>query len=161
MQPDIAQSITARTDSGAEFPDAKKAEEALLLASSVDAYMNAAQLAFFRQRLLDERAELEEHLREVKTAIASHERDSDEADQASFEEELQLALRQADRESRLITNIDAALKRIESGDYGFCEETGEPIGLQRLLFRPTAKLSIEAKERQERKEHHFRKARGE
>ncbi len=108
-----------------------------------------------------ERAELEAHLNEVKTAIASHELDSDEADQASFEEELRLSLRQADRESRLITNIDAALKRIESGDYGFCEETGEPIGLQRLLFRPTAKLSIEAKERQERKEHHFRKARGE
>lgn len=161
MQPDITQSVTARTDSGAEFPDVKKAEEALLLASSEDEYMNAAQLAFFRQRLLNERAELEAHLNEVKMAIASHERDSDEADQASFEEELRLALRQADRESRLITNIDAALKRIESGDYGFCEETGEPIGLQRLLFRPTAKLSIEAKERQERKEHHFRKARGE
>ncbi|MBR9925859.1 MAG: RNA polymerase-binding protein DksA [Gammaproteobacteria bacterium] len=161
MQPDIAQLVTARTDGGAEFPDAKKAEEALLLASAEDEYMNVAQLAFFRQRLLNERAELEAHLNEVKTAIASHERDSDEADQASFEEELRLSLRQADRESRLITNIDAALKRIESGDYGFCEETGELIGLQRLLFRPTAKLSIEAKERQERKEHHFRKARGE
>ncbi|WP_205739099.1 RNA polymerase-binding protein DksA [Vreelandella venusta] len=161
MQPDITQLVTARTDSGAEFPDVKKTEEALLLDSSEDEYMNAAQLAFFRQRLLNERAELEAHLNEVKMAIASHERDSDEADQASFEEELRLALRQADRESRLITNIDAALKRIESGDYGFCEETGEPIGLQRLLFRPTAKLSIEAKERQERKEHHFRKARGE
>ena len=161
MQPDITQSVTARTDSGAEFPDAKKAEEALLLASSEDEYMNAAQLAFFRRRLLNERAELEAHLSEVKTAIASHERDSDEADQASFEEELRLSLRQADRESRLITNIDAALQRIENGEYGFCEETGEPIGLQRLLFRHTAKLCIEAKERQERKEHHFRKARGE
>ncbi|MGP5309528.1 RNA polymerase-binding protein DksA [Vreelandella alkaliphila] len=161
MQPDITQSVTARTDSGAEFLNAKKAEEALLLASSVDEYMNAAQLAFFRQRLLNERAELEAHLSEVKTAIASHERDSDEADQASFEEELRLSLRQADRESRLITNIDAALQRIENGEYGFCEETGEPIGLPRLLFRPTAKLCIEAKERQERKEHHFRKARGE
>jgi len=161
LQPDINQSITARTDSGAEFLDAKKAEEALLLTSSADEYMNAAQLAFFRQRLLNERAELEAHLNEVKTAIASHERDSDEADQASFEEELRLSLRQADRESRLINNIDAALQRIENGEYGFCEETGEPIGIQRLLFRPTAKLCIEAKERQERKEHHFRKARGE
>ncbi|WP_264431482.1 RNA polymerase-binding protein DksA [Halomonas qaidamensis] len=123
--------------------------------------MNAAQLAFFRQRLLNERAELEAHLKEVKTAIASHERDSDEADQASFEEELRLSLRQADRESRLVNNINAALQRIENGEYGFCEETGEPIGIPRLLFRPTAKLCIEAKERQERKEHHFRKARGE
>ncbi|NDL69825.1 RNA polymerase-binding protein DksA [Vreelandella alkaliphila] len=123
--------------------------------------MNTTQLDFFRQRLLSERAELEAHLKEVKMAIASHERDSDEADQASFEEELRLALRQADRESRLMTNIDSALKRIESGEYGFCEETGEPIGIPRLLFRPTAKLCIEAKERQERKEHHYRKARGE
>ncbi|UYO73499.1 RNA polymerase-binding protein DksA [Halomonas qinghailakensis] len=159
MQPDITQSITARTDNGAEFLDAKKAEEALLLASSADEYMNAVQLAFFRQRLLNERAELEAHLKEVKTAIASHERDSDEADQASFEEELRLSLRQADRESRLVNNINAALQRIENGEYGFCEETGEPIGIPRLLFRPTAKLCIEAKERQERKEHHFRKAR--
>ncbi|UYV20841.1 RNA polymerase-binding protein DksA [Halomonas qaidamensis] len=153
--------MTARTDNGAEFIDAKKAEEALLLTSSADDYMNAAQLAFFRQRLLNERAELEAHLKEVKTAIASHERDSDEADQASFEEELRLSLRQADRESRLVNNINAALQRIENGEYGFCEETGEPIGIPRLLFRPTAKLCIEAKERQERKEHHFRKARGE
>ncbi|WP_301584355.1 RNA polymerase-binding protein DksA [Halomonas alkaliantarctica] len=121
--------------------------------------MNAVQLAFFRQRLLNERAELEAHLKEVKTAIASHERDSDEADQTSFEEELRLSLRQADRESRLVNNINAALQRIENGEYGFCEETGEPIGIPRLLFRPTAKLCIEAKERQERKEHHFRKAR--
>jgi len=124
-------------------------------------YMNAAQLAFFRQRLMAERAELEAHLQEVKAAIASHERDADEADQASFEEELRLSLRQADRESRLIQNINAALKRIDSSDYGYCEETGEPIGIPRLLFRPTARLCIEAKEREERKEHHFRKARGE
>lgn len=153
--------MSARDDDGTESVSAQKAEETWLLAAPEDEYMSAAQLAFFRQRLLSERAELEAHLKEVKTAIASHERDSDEADQASFEEELSLALRQADRESRLLMNIDAALKRIENGDYGFCEETGEPIGVPRLLFRPTAKLCIEAKERQERKEHHFRKVRGE
>lgn len=124
-------------------------------------YMNDRQLAFFRERLLSERAALEAHLKEVKAAIASHERDSDEADQASFEEELRLALRQADRESRLINNIEATLKRINSGDYGYCEETGDPIGIPRLLLRPTAKLSIEAKERQEQKENHYRKAREE
>lgn len=139
----------------------QKAQEKALLAQPESDYMNDNQLAFFRQRLLAEREELTAHLNEVKASIASHERDSDEADQASFEEELRLALRQADRESRLITNIDAALKRIESGDYGYCEETGEPIGIARLLFRPTAKLCIEAKERQEQKEHHYRKARGE
>lgn len=139
----------------------QKVQERTLLAQPESDYMNDSQLAFFRQRLLDEREELTAHLREVKASIASHERDSDEADQASIEEELRLALRQADRESRLITNIDAALKRIESGDYGYCEETGEPIDIPRLLFRPTAKLCIEAKERQEQKEHHYRKARGE
>lgn len=132
-----------------------------LLAMPASEYMNDEQLAFIRRRLLAERSEIEVRLREMKQMIASRERDSDESDQASFEEELRLALRQADRESRLRNNITAALKRIESGDYGYCEETGEPIGLPRLMFRPTAKLCIEAKERQESREHHYRKARWE
>lgn len=144
-----------------ENESSEKTWEAKLLAMPASDYMNDEQLQFFRNRLLAERSELEVHLKEVKTAIASHERDSDEADQASFEEELRLALRQADRESRLLSNIEAALKRIENGEYGYCEETGEPIGLPRLFFRPTAKLCIEAKERQESKEHHYRKARWE
>jgi DnaK suppressor protein len=161
LQPDNTQQASASAATVTEPAGTQKAEEAKLLASSEDEYMSAEQLDFFRQQLLNERAELEAHLKEVKAAIASHERDSDEADQASFEEELRLALRQADRESRLLTNIEAALKRIDSGEYGFCEETGEPMGIARLLFRPTARLCIEAKERQERKEHHYRKARGE
>lgn len=144
-----------------ENESSEKAWEAKLLAMPNSDYMNDEQLQFFRHLLLAERSELEVHLKEIKTAIASHERDSDEADQASFEEELRLALRQADRESRLLSNIEAALKRIENGEYGYCEETGEPIGLPRLFFRPTAKLCIEAKERQESKEHHYRKARWE
>ncbi len=132
-----------------------------LLGMPASDYMNDEQLRFFQQRLLAEREEIETHLKEMKDVIASHERDSDESDQASFEEELRLALRQADRESRLLNNIASALKRIEKGDYGYCEETGEPIGLARLMFRPTAKLCIEAKERQEQQEHHYRKARWE
>ena len=138
---------------------ADKAWADRLLAMPDSDYMNDEQLAFFRQRLLEERDEIEAHLQEIRCVIASHERDSDEADQAAFEEELSLALRQADRESRLLNNIAAALKRIEHGDYGYCDETGEPIGLARLMFRPTAKLCIEAKERQEQQEHHYRKAR--
>lgn len=149
------------TNTDVQRESSEKAWEAKLLAMPASDYMNDEQLQFFRHRLLAERSELEVHLKEVKTAIASHERDSDEADQASFEEELRLALRQADRESRLLSNIEAALKRIENGEYGYCEETGEPIGLPRLFFRPTAKLCIEAKERQESKEHHYRKARWE
>lgn len=140
---------------------ADKAWAEKLLAMPASDYMNDEQLSFFRQRLLAERAEIETHLKEMKDVIASRERDSDESDQASFEEELRLALRQADRESRLLKNIEAALKRIENGEYGYCEETGEPIGLARLMFRPTAKLCIEAKERQEQQEHHYRKARWE
>lgn len=144
-----------------QLEPADKAWEAKLLSMPASEYMNDEQLVFFRQRLLAERAEIEAHLKEMKDVIASHERDSDESDQASFEEELRLALRQADRESRLLNNIESALKRIEKGDYGYCEETGEPIGLARLMFRPTAKLCIEAKERQEQQEHHYRKARWE
>ncbi len=136
-------------------------EEARLLAMPANDYMNPEQLAFFRQRLLDEQAQVEAHLREVREAMASHERDSDTLDQAAFEEELRLQLRQADRETRLLANIEAALRRIESGDYGYCEETGEPIGIPRLLLRPTARLCLEAKERQEQREHHYRKVRGE
>lgn len=149
------------TNTDVQRESSEKTWEAKLLAMPASDYMNDEQLQFFRHRLLAERSELEVHLKEVKTAIASHERDSDEADQASFEEELRLALRQADRESRLLSNIEAVLKRIENGEYGYCEETGEPIGLPRLFFRPTAKLCIEAKERQESKEHHYRKARWE
>lgn len=101
-------------------------EETRLLAMSDDDYMNEEQLAFFRQRLLSERAQIEAHLREIRTNMASHERDSDELDQAAFEEELRLQLRQADRETRLIANIDSAIRRIDAGDYGYCIETGEP-----------------------------------
>ncbi|MBY5967221.1 TraR/DksA family transcriptional regulator [Halomonas denitrificans] len=136
-------------------------EETRLLAMSDDDYMNEEQLAFFRQQLLSERAQIEAHLREIRTNMASHERDSDELDQAAFEEELRLQLRQADRETRLIANIDSAIRRIDAGDYGYCIETGEPIGIPRLLLRPTAKLTLEAKERQEQREHHYRKMRGE
>lgn len=136
-------------------------EEAHLLAMPEDAYMNEEQLTFFKQRLLDEHAFVEAHLREVRAAMAGCERGGDELDQAAFEEELSLSLRQADRETRLLRNITVALRRIETGDYGFCEETGMPIGLPRLLLRPTARLCLEAKERQERREHHYRKTRGE
>lgn len=136
------------------------AEEAALRAMPDDTYMNEEQLAFFRRRLLGELAELEEHLRDIRASMAAHERDSDELDQAAFEEALRLQLRQADRETRLVANIRAALRRIDAGDYGYCEETGEPIGIPRLLLRPTAKLCLEAKERQEIRENHYRKNRG-
>ena len=115
-------------------------------------YMNAAQLRFFRERLLD----LQKQLRENAGATTEHLRElsfaPDPADRATLEEEHALELRTRDRERKLLKKIDQALTRIEDGSYGYCEETGEPIGIQRLLARPTATLTIEAQERREMKQ---------
>jgi len=126
--------------------------EAEILKMPKSEYMNAAQLAFFKQRLLDLQKELmnnagvtTEHLRELSFA-------PDPADRATLEEEHALELRTRDRERKLLKKIDGALARIEEGDYGYCEETGEPIGIQRLIARPTATLTIEAQERREMKQ---------
>ena len=130
----------------------KPLTEAELLKMPKADYMNAAQLRFFRDRLLDLQRQLREnadvtteHLRELSFA-------PDPADRATQEEEHALELRTRDRERKLLKKIDGALERIEDGSYGYCEETGEPIGLQRLLARPTATLSIEAQERREMKQ---------
>ncbi|MDR5859686.1 RNA polymerase-binding protein DksA [Halomonas eurihalina] len=135
------------------------AEKAHLLAMPETDYMNGEQLDFFRRQLIEEKTAVERRLVELRHAMAVHEQNSDELDQAAYEEELGLQLRQADRETRLLANIAAALKRIDTGEFGYCEEMGEPIGLPRLLLRPTARLSLEAKERQEQHEHHYAKVR--
>ncbi len=119
--------------------------------------MNSVQRAFFRQLLQDERQKLLLHIDELKKEIDSGEATGDEADKAAREEDLRLLFRQLDRESRLLPKIDAALARLQNGEYGYCRETGEPIGLARLLLRPTAELSIEAKTAQEMREPHMRK----
>ena len=123
-------------------------EEALLRMPEAD-YMNEAQLAFFREKLqqmereiLHNAGETTEHLRE--TVIVP-----DPADRATIEEEHALELRTRDRERKLLKKIQQAIASIDAGDYGFCEETGEPIGLRRLLARPTTVYSIEAQERHE------------
>ncbi len=126
--------------------------EAELLRMPVKDYMNEAQLGFFRQTLQTLRNELlanagetSEHLRETPSV-------PDPADRATIEEEHALELRTRDRERKLMKKIEQSLARIESGDYGYCDETGEPIGLKRLLARPTATLSIEAQQRRELKQ---------
>ncbi|CAI0709051.1 RNA polymerase-binding protein DksA [Serratia ficaria] len=129
-----------------------------LLAMPESDYMNPAQRAFFRQKLLDERQKLLLHIETLKRDIDGGDASGDEADKAAREEELRLLFRQLDRESRLLPKIDAALARLQTGEYGYCRETGEPIGLARLLLRPTAELSIEAKTAQEMREPHMRKA---
>lgn len=119
------------------------------------AYMNDEQLAFFKyrlqrmeQELLANAGETTEHLRE--TVIVP-----DPADRATIEEEHALELRTRDRERKLLKKVQAALQRIDAGDYGFCEETGDPIGIPRLLARPTATLSLEAQQRRELKQKLF------
>jgi DnaK suppressor protein len=119
-------------------------------------YMNEAQLEFFKNHLLELKRETISHIDEARERLADANRETDELDRALTEEENRLRLRIADRESKLLPKIDEALKRIEEGEYGWCEETGEPIGIERLLLRPTATLCAEAKARQERLERNYR-----
>lgn len=132
------------------LPNTQAPDEASLLAMPEADYMNAAQLAFFRARLLAMRAELERNARTTEEHLHGTIALPDPNDRATVEEEQALELRVRDRERKLLKKIDEALARIEDGSYGFCEETGEPIGLPRLLARPTASLSIEAQELRER-----------
>ncbi len=125
-------------------------DEVSLLAMLEADYMNAAQLAFFRARLRAMRAELERNARMTEEHLHGAIALPDPNDRATVEEAQALELRVRDRERKLLKKIDEALTRIKDGSYGFCEETGEPIGLPRLLARPTASLSIEAQELRER-----------
>ncbi len=127
-----------------------------LLAMPDSEYMNDKQVEFFKARLqqqkddlLSNAGETTEHLREDTSIVP------DPADRATIEEEHALELRTRDRERKLLKKIAQSLARLDSGDYGFCDETGEPIGLARLLARPTATLSLEAQQRRELKQKMF------
>ena len=127
-----------------------------LLAMPDSEYMNDKQLDFFRAQLqkqkddlLSNAGETTEHLREDTSIVP------DPADRATIEEEHALELRTRDRERKLLKKIAQSLTRLDTGEYGFCDETGEPIGLQRLLARPTATLSLEAQQRRELKQKMF------
>ena len=130
--------------------------EAELLAQPADDYMNYAQQQFFRELLLAQRAELQVRIDEEFTELRQPDTSSDVADIGAAEEQRQWQLRLLEREKKLLDKIDQALERLARGEYGWCAETGEPIGLKRLLLRPTATLCIEAKERQEQREKHQR-----
>ena len=130
--------------------------EAELMAMPEAEYMNEKQLEFFRAKLQEQKdallsnaGETTEHLREDTSIVP------DPADRATIEEEHALELRTRDRERKLLKKISQSIARIEAGDYGFCDETGEPIGLGRLLARPTATLSLEAQQRRELKQKMF------
>ena len=117
-------------------------------------YMNAQQLEYFRQKLMTWRGELMEEAQETLNNLRdeSYREVGDEADRASRESDHSLELRTRDRYRKLIRKIEQALERIGDGSYGYCEDTGEPIGVQRLEARPIATLTVDAQERREMKE---------
>ena len=126
--------------------------EAQILKMSEKDYMNEAQRAFFKTRLqqlekdlIKNAGETTEHLRETTLV-------PDPADRATIEEEHALELRTRDRERKLLKKVQQSIASIDTGEYGWCVETGEPIGLQRLMARPTATLSLEAQQRRELKQ---------
>lgn len=134
----------------------KALSDAEVLAMPDDEYMNDKQVDFFRMKLeqlkndlLSNADETTEHLREDTSIVP------DPADRATIEEEHALELRTRDRERKLLKKISQSLARLESGEYGFCDETGEPIGIGRLIARPTATLSLEAQQRRELKQKMF------
>jgi DnaK suppressor protein len=121
--------------------------------SANEEFMNPLQLAYFRQKLLNWKDEI---LRESQGTIAQLKsgplREADLTDRASSETDWGIELRTRDRQRKLISKIDAALRRIDTGEYGFCEVSGEPISLGRLEARPIATMTVEAQERHERNE---------
>ena len=117
-----------------------------------DDYMNAQQLEFFRRRLTDLEKELRANADQTTVNLRETTVVPDPADRATIEEEHALELRTRDRERKLLKKVQAAIKRIDDGDYGYCEETGDPIGVVRLMARPTATLSLEAQQRRELKQ---------
>lgn len=125
--------------------------------SEEEEFMNADQVKFFYDKLLSWKEDIT-HNSQITIQNLQEENIvfPDDADRASSETDRSLELRTRDRQRKLISKIDQALKRIDEGTYGYCEETGEPINIGRLIARPTATLSVEAQERHERKEKVFR-----
>lgn len=142
-------------------PAAKPSRKAVTLPagykpSEKEEYMNAEQLEYFRQKLLNWRTELLEQSREtIQNLQEENWHEPDIADRASLETEAGVELRTRNRYLKLISKIDAALKRIDDGEYGFCEVTGDPIGIKRLEARPIASMTVEAQERHERMEKQY------
>ena len=129
-------------------PDYKPSED--------EPYMSPKQLAYFRRKLLEWRQQIVEDATHARENMHnSSEQQPDEIDRASVESDRYTELRTVEREQRLLNKIDAALRRIENDEYGYCEVTGEPIGVRRLDARPVATMTIEAKEAQERRERHM------
>jgi DnaK suppressor protein len=154
--PKPAQKIDAKLAGAWKHKAGRDLTEAELLAMPESEYMNDKQIDFFRVRLqqqkddlLSSAGETTEHLREDTSIVP------DPVDRATIEEEHALELRTRDRERKLLKKIAQSLTRLDTGEYGYCDETGEPIGLARLMARPTATLSLEAQQRREMKQKMF------
>ncbi len=120
-------------------------------------YMNTLQLEYFKNKLLANEQEILDNAKKTTQTFQEQETNyiADPSDRATIEEEYALELRTRDRERKLLQKIRKALYLLETGEYGYCEDTGEPIGVKRLLARPTATLTIEAQERREKMQKHF------
>ncbi|HEY0149229.1 MAG TPA: RNA polymerase-binding protein DksA [Allosphingosinicella sp.] len=126
---------------------------ALYSPSANEEFMNSSQLAYFRQKLLKWKDEILRESEETMAQLKSGPiREADLTDRAASETDWGIELRTRDRQRKLISKIDSALRRIETGDYGYCEVTGEPIAIARLEARPIATMTVEAQERHERNE---------
>ena len=154
--PKVAQKVDPKTANAWKTKPGRELTEAEILAMPESEFMNDKQLDFFRVRLqqqkddlLSSAGETTEHLREDTSIVP------DPVDRATIEEEHALELRTRDRERKLLKKISQSLTRLETGEYGYCDETGEPIGLARLMARPTATLSLEAQQRRELKQKMF------
>ena len=130
-------------------------EPELLKAPDKD-YMNEPQLAFFRRRLTELRDQLLQNADDTGEHLRENETTTDPSDRATLEEEYTLELRTRDRERKLLKKVEKSIRLIDEGNYGYCEETGEPISLKRLEARPIATLSVEAQERHEKREKVYR-----
>lgn len=133
----------------------KKLSEKQILRARQSDYMNPDQLEFFRERLLDLHKSTSARIKEVKNQMVSPMDFSDPNDRATSEEQSRIALRIVEREQKLLPKIRQSLERIQSGDYGYCLESGEPIGIPRLLARPTAEYCAEVKAEKEIKERQY------
>jgi DnaK suppressor protein len=140
--------MAAKTAAVAKKPR-ELSEEEILKAPEKD-YMNEAQLAFFKKRLQEIREQILRNADDTGEHLRENEITTDPSDRATLEEEYTLELRTRDRERKLLKKVEKSLKMIDDGSYGYCEETGEPIGIPRLIARPMTTLSIEAQERRER-----------
>ena len=123
-----------------------------ILQMSDDDYMDERQLAFFRNLLVQMENELRQNADQTTVNLRETTVAPDPTDRATIEEEHALELRTSDRERKLLKKVEAAIRRIDEGEYGYCEETGDPIGVARLMARPTATLSLEAQQRRELKQ---------